>query len=63
MEEVSLVRVVDNFFADRTCVFLGLLASVDILFNLLMCHLPVSPKTTPFLEGFSTFITTENLLL
>ena len=63
VEEVSLVRVVDNFFADRTCVFLHLLASVDVFFHLLMCHFPVSPKTTPFLEGFSTFITTVNFLL
>ena len=63
VEEVALVRVVDNFFADRTRVFLHLLASVDVLLNLLMCHLSVSPKTTPFLEGFSTFITTVNFLL
>ena len=63
VEEVSLVRVVDNFFANWTCVFLHLLASVDILFNLLMGHLPVSPKATPFLEGFSTFVTTVSFLL
>ena len=63
VEEVSLVRVVDNFFAERTRVFLHLLASVDVLFNLLMGHLPVSPKATPFLEGFSTFITAVNFLL
>ena len=63
VEEVALVRVVDNFFADRTRVFLHLLASVDVLLNLLMRHLSVSPKTTPFLEGFSTFITTVNFLL
>ena len=63
VEEVSLVRVVDNFLADRTRVFLHLLAAVDVLLNFLMCHLPVSPKTTSFLEGFSTFITTVNFLL
>ena len=63
VEEVSLVRVVDNFFADGACVLLHLLASVDVFFHLLVGHLPVPPKTTPFLEGFSTFVTTVNFPL
>ena len=63
VEEISLVCVLNNFFAYWTCVFLHLLASVDVFFHLLVCHLPVSPKTTPFLEGFSTFVTTVNVLL
>ena len=63
VQEVSLVRVMDDFVADWTRVFLHLLASVDVLFNLLMGHLPVSPKAAPFLEGFSTFVTTVSFLL